>query len=68
MRFVGKNENGKKCSSDGSESRLLAKIKMAFTERSRAVAEMRFWDEARELSVWQPAEWESPKPLQTTVE
>lgn len=35
MRFVGKSENGKKRSSDGSESRLLAKIKMAFTERSR---------------------------------
>ena len=34
MRFVGKSENGKKRSSDGSESRLLAKIKMAFTERS----------------------------------
>jgi hypothetical protein len=35
MRFVGKSENGKKCSSDENESRLLAKIKMAFTERSR---------------------------------
>ena len=39
MRFVGKRENGKKRSSDGSESRLLAKIKMAFTERSHSTGQ-----------------------------